>query len=489
MSDTGDTMPTKRSPFRMFFEKFARELMGLRADQRGNIAVMMAFLLPVLVGFLGLGFEATEWYLQTRYMQNAADAAAIAAATNGSSSYVLEAKAVAAQYGFVDGTNNVQVRVPQPPLQPNTGLCPSSLYSDNCYQVQIISMVPLWLSQVVGYAGDGTVNGVKEKTLSSTALAQQNTIKQVICLLALSPTGTALLTNGAPNSNFAGCTVMSDSAGTCNGSNLNARYGLAHSTNSGCGNVQKSNIRPVPDPYAYMAPNIPQDTCSLPYPQEPGALPASNQWKGTLNITASNTLTGAGSGTTYPGLMFCGDVQLTGDTVIDTPDNTTGAVIVIENGQLDLNSYNLRTSNGSAVTIVFSGTSGSYSHIPSDTSSHGSTINIQAPSSSSTAPFPGMAIYQDPSLPAGPGVDLQYNGNRPTWDISGGVYLPNSNVQISGDVAQSSNGADCFVMVASTILINGTSNIYTQSPDGAGCKQGGTKMPTAYIPTRVQLVY
>ena len=472
-------MLSRQSPFRILFGKFDRELMRLRADQRGNIAVMMAFLLPVLVGFLGLGFEATEWYLQTRYMQNAADAAAIAAATNGSSSYIAEARAVTAQYGFVDDTNNVTVAPTV--VAANTGLCPSSLYNDNCYQVQITSMVPLWLSQVVGYAGDTTVGGVKEKILSSTALAQQNTIKQVICLLALSPIGQALRTNGAPNSNFAGCTVMSDSAAGCNGSNLNANYGLAHTNNSGCGNKQKSNIRIVPDPWAYMAPNIPTDTCS--------SYTAINQWNGSLNITASNTLTGAGSGTSYPGLMFCGDVQLTGDTVIKTPDNTTGAVIVIENGQLDLNSYNLTTSNGSAVTILFSGTSGSYSHIPTDSSSHGSTINIQAPSSTSTAPFPGMAIYQDPNLPAGNGVDLTYNGNRPVWDISGGVYLPNSNVRISGDVAQSSNGADCFVMVASTILINGTSNIYTQSPAGAGCKQGGTQMPIAYIPTRVQLVY
>src|SRR6516165_5979169 len=114
MSETGDTMLPKRSPFRIFFEKFAHELMGLRADRRGNIAVMMAFLLPVLVGFLGLGFEVTDWYLQTRYMQNAADSAAIAAATaavrnSTPSSYVAEAKAVTAQYGFVDGANNVTV--------------------------------------------------------------------------------------------------------------------------------------------------------------------------------------------------------------------------------------------------------------------------------------------------------------------------------------------------------------------------------------------
>jgi hypothetical protein len=398
---------------------------------------------------------------------------------------------VTRQYGFTNGTNNVTV-LPTV-VAPNTGLCPSSLNGDNCYQVQITSMVQLWLSQVVGYAGDTTVSGVKEKILSSTALAQQNINKQVICLLALSPIGTALRTNGAPNSNFDGCTVMSDSASTCNGSNLNANYGLAHTTNVGCGNKQKSNIRPVPDPYAYMAPNIPNNTCSSPYPQESkkGSLPAGNLWNGMLNITASNTLTGAGSGTSYPGLMFCGDVQLTGNTVIDTPNDTTGAVIVVENGQLDLNGYTLRTSNGSAVTIVFSGdpTSGSYEHIPSDNSSgQGGKLNIQAPSGiGNPTPFPGMAIYQDPNLTQG--VDLTYKGNNPTLWVSGGVYLPNSNVLVSGDVSQSSNGADCFVMVASTILINGTSNIYQQSPAGAGCKQGGTNMPTAFIPTRVQLVY
>jgi hypothetical protein len=56
-------------------------------------------------------------------------------------------------------------------------------------------------------------------------------------------------------------------------------------------------------------------------------------------------------------------------------------------------------------------------------------------------------------------------------------------------VSQSTNGADCFVMVANTVLINGTSNIYQQSPDGAGCKLGGLSMPSATIPGRTKLVY
>jgi hypothetical protein len=51
---------------------------------------------PTLVGTLALGFEVSNWYLTTRGMQNAADAAAIAAATNGGTNYDVEARAVAA---------------------------------------------------------------------------------------------------------------------------------------------------------------------------------------------------------------------------------------------------------------------------------------------------------------------------------------------------------------------------------------------------------
>jgi Flp pilus assembly protein TadG len=453
-----------------------RNLLRLRNDCNGNVAVMMGLLIVPMAGGLGLGFEVSNWYMGKRAMQNAADAAAIAAASNASSNYDVEAKAVTALYGYVDGQNNVTVTAS------DTATCPTG--GNTCYSVTITRLDPLYLSQVVGFSGDTTVSGTKQKSLSSTAIAQQAKVQQPICLLALGTTGTALRTNGAPNSNFSGCTVMSDSAASCNGSNLNANYGLASGTNGGCGNKEYSSIPTVQDPYAYMATNLPQNTCST-YPQEPNnkksSLPSTNLLNGTLSVTGS--LTGAISGTTYTGQAFCGDIQLTGNVVISTP--SAGATIVIENGQLDLNGFTLSTANGSAVTVVFSGSNGSYTHAPTDNSTgQGGVLNIQAPSA---GPFPGMAIYQDPNVTTG--VDLTYKGNNPTWDITGGVYLPNSSVQVSGDVSQSSFGADCFVMIAKNILINGTSNIYQQSPGGAGCKQAGLNMPTATIPGRGALVY
>ncbi len=129
-------MPTKA---RIIYSECQRAIVSLRKSKRGNITVMMAFLLPILVGVLGLGFEISNWYQQSHAMQNAADAAAIAAATNGGANYDIEAKAVAALYGFVDGKENVTVTAS------NAAKCPDN--SSGCYSVKITSWVQLYLSR------------------------------------------------------------------------------------------------------------------------------------------------------------------------------------------------------------------------------------------------------------------------------------------------------------------------------------------------------
>ena len=139
----------------------ANHLCRLRLDERGTISVMMGFLLVPLVGFLAVGFEVSNWYLTTRGMQNAADASALAAAINNGANYDVEARAVAAQYGFVNGTNNVTVAVS------NTAACPSG--SSTCYSVTISGYTPLLMSQVVGLQGDDNFNGSRQKKLSALA--------------------------------------------------------------------------------------------------------------------------------------------------------------------------------------------------------------------------------------------------------------------------------------------------------------------------------
>jgi len=456
--------------------KIIRALVRLRNDQRGTIAVMMALLFPALIGILGLGMEVTNWYMRTRGMQNAADAAVIAAASNAMSNYNIEAAAVAANYGFVNGTNNVTVTAT------DSAACPADPdVTPPCYKVTITSIVSLALVEVVGYKGNAVIDGALMQQLSSAATATKTVIQQPICLLGLDLAGQAVTSNGAPNADFSGCTVMSNSGSSCNGSDLKAFMGVAHATNSGCGVRQHSYAPPVDDPYAVLASNIPNDLatkCGNSYPQESkvkgnwtgGAPP----WSGTKTLSGTADVAG--------NTLICGDLRLTGDVTINAPD---GAVLYIQNGQLDLQGHTFRTASGSEVAIVFTGDNGSYKHIVTDKSGSGSgLLDIQAPLS---GPFSGVAIYQNPSLTTG--VNLTYAGNDPEWKITGLVYMPHAHVTISGAINKSTNGAVCFVMVANDVTVNGTGAIYGQSPAGAGCQEAGLNMPKVTIPGRPKLVY
>jgi hypothetical protein len=395
-------------------------------------------------------------------MQNAADAAALAAATNGGSNYDVEAKAVAARYGFVDGTNNISIAVS------NTAACPAG--GNTCYSVTISGYTPLLLSQIVGFKGDTTLNGTLEKKLSSAAVA--NASSQNICMLALASSGAAqgIRTNGSPTGNMNGCDSMSNTAAQCNGSNLGLDTSYAAGSNNGCGAKQVANP-PLKDPYSYLAtanpggiPPLSSSGCAGNYPQETKhgnaySVAASNKLSGSLNLSAGNN-------------FKCGDQMLTANTVIKTPLGSP-AVLVIENGQLDLNGFSLTTSSGSAVTLVFSGTNGGgYIHAPTDnTNGTGGVLDITPPT---TGPWAGVAIYQDPTLTTG--VDVSAAGNSPTWNITGLVYMPHASVTLKGAIDKSTNGNSCLVMVADNFQISGNGGIL--KTDIGKCTQAGLTMPT-----------
>ncbi|HEY2358689.1 MAG TPA: pilus assembly protein TadG-related protein [Phenylobacterium sp.] len=426
-------------------------------SKRGNVAIMAALSLPALVGSLGLGAETATWYVNTKQMQNAADAAAIAAATNAASSYITEARAITGQYGFVNGAGGVNVTVS------NTATCPDG--SATCYSVTISRPQRLLLAQIVGYRGDTTIGNSPAKLITATAVALQSTTARPYCLLALGDNGvnTALVANGGPKADLSGCNVMSNTGAICNGHDLGADNGDAHTTNDGCGVVEHSNVPVVPDPYAALAANIPPDPCNGNYPQEPQnkkdpGLPSQNQLAGIQNWSGA--------------VPMCGDVQLAGPVTV----NTDGpAVLVIYNGQLDTNGQTLTTSSGSALTIVYAGTNGPYIHAPTG----GGTLDVAAPK---TGPWSGVVMYQDPALTTG--VDISAAGNSPTWDLTGAVYLPHSTVTFSGIVNKASNGKSCFAMVVDNITINGTGSILEHGE----CAQAGLAMPTGQVPSRGKLV-
>ncbi len=425
-------------------------LFALRRDEAGAIAILTALALVMLIGLVALALDVGMWYRTNRALQNAADAAVIAAATNNTGTYQAEAKAVAAKYGFVDGAGGITVTVL------NNQICPSG--TTDCYKVTVAqSSASKFFSPVLG-----TFN----PALAGAAMASNGSTHSY-CLLALATSGTspAIQSNGANSADFTGCSIMSDSAATCNGHNLNATYGDAVGTNNGCGITEHSNVAAVADPYSSLASSIPANPCSA-YSVEPSHThdPAlSSVAYGGANVANKLSAAPAVAAT----WTVCGDLQLQADVTLTT--SSPGSVLVIYNGILDTNGHTLKTASGSALTVIFSGTtSGSYSHYPTDSTNAG-TLDFMAPT---TGTWKGIAIYTNPALTSG--VDFTYAGNNPAWDITGATYFPHASIQFKGAVNKSSYGASCFLLVADNVTISGTGDI----AETGGCAAAGVTLPT-----------
>jgi hypothetical protein len=433
-----------------------RSVARLRRDTRGNILTIFAIALPMMLGTLGMAVEGANWYQARQALQNAADEAVVAAATNNSANYLDEAKAVAAQYGYTHGAGNVAI------TGSNAAACPAG--GNNCFSVTIEQKLPLLLTAVLGYGGNTTIGTRGAQLITATAIATRQTAPRKYCVLALAtsaPTEDAIAfnVNGGPKADLSGCSVMSNASMNCNGHDLKAEYGDAHGSSSGCGKEQTSDVPVITDKYAALAAQIPDNTCTS-YPQAPTknndpALPASNKLSGSKALGTST---------------FCGDLQLTGNVTL-TGDN----VIVIRNGDLDTNGFSITTASGASAVIIFAGQNGPYTHIPTG----GGEINISSPTSGT---WSGIAMYTDPSLTSG--VNITDAGNKPSWNVSGLAYFPRAAVTFSGVVGKATNGKACFVMVVDKITINGTGSILSRGE----CDQQGLDMPNSQMPVRGRLV-
>ena len=455
-------------------------------DRRGNIAALTALLIIPLVGVMGIATEASSWFLIQRAMQNAADSAVVAAAQNdsavtgGTTTYSNEAKSVAAGYNFVTGTNNTTVT-------PSKGVtCPAPLAANGnaCYQVSISRNVPIYLSNIVGYSGTG---GTGLQTVSTLAIAgvQQTPVTDCIFIKGTGGNGYRINGAGGGSIDLNGCNIQSNGDATCNGTNStgNVNHFFVSGTNQKCNPASPSS--PLADPYTttYPRTNIHPSTCNSSQPtnyyQEnnnygtsggkgkgngnvislsPNNPPAANQLSGTVALTPNTT--------------YCGDVVLSADTTL-----TGSGTMVIENGRLDLKGHKL---TGAGVTLIFTAAATGTNFNPAHYPPTDGTLDISAPTSGT---WSGVAIYQDPNVASN--VDWSSSGNALNWDVTGLIYMPNSNISFSGTINKATGGANCFTMVANSLLVSGTVKINeTQS----GCTLAGlTTLPTSFLP-RVLLV-
>ena len=464
---------------------FIRRVRLFLRGRRGNIAAVTALLLVPLVTMFGVATQSGSWYLMQRAMQNAADSAVIAVATNGGNggtNYATEGKAIVASYGFTDGTGNVHVTVPAPTTYAGTGICATT----SCYEVKVTNIAPLYLLQFIGYTGNATTSsGSRGQSLTAGALATTLTVNNPICLIAL---GTGDVINGdGINSSSIACNIFSNgNSPHCNGHAL-TEGGWSDSvgppqgqSNKSCGESaagvaqQHGNLTAISDPYqAVLAANPPAgNPCSKYYPD------SNSNWSTNGGVSAIGDP--SWDGTTK---FSCGDVKLTGNVTL----TSASTVLVIENGQLDLGNFTLKTASGAGLTIIFTSpnpASAAYTSggTPSSFISGNGTLDIAAPTSGT---WSGLAILQNKNLPL---QSITYTGNSPTFKITGVIDAPAVSLLAKGAVNKSSNGYSCFTLVVHDMTIKGTGDLFYVNPQ-AQCPQAGVSQILAPAGVIGKLVY
>ena len=428
-------------------------------DTRANVLAVVALSLIPLIGALALGSEAASWNVTNRGMQNAADSAAVAAATSGYSgnaSYAAEGYTVAARYGFSgsDHTSSCTTRSADCVSVLNGQTCPDA--TTGCYKVTINRPQALLLTQVlslVGFTGDTTVGATTSRAvaISASAMAEIRVTNAKACLIAL--TG-GFRTNGAPMGNLGGCNIASATDVTCNGANSSINAGnIAYVTsnkNGAC--TPATQVAQVLDPYAATLPaNTPPAGCTQIASVTTATIAAGGCFKlaSGSNLVINGTVTAS---STTPTQIFVQSGNLTGSGTLITP-GTGGAV-----------------GAPAGLTLVFSGTGG-------DLGGFTGTLNIAAPT---TGTWSGVSIDDKPS------TSITYTGNSPTWDLTGLVYLPNANVTFKGAVNKAGSGYNCFVLVTAQLLISGTANIVSNPT--SECSNAGLNPPQFLLGFRAPLV-
>jgi Flp pilus assembly protein TadG len=426
----------------------------------GAVSPVFALMLVPILGGLGMATEASSWYLTQRAMQNAADTAAIAAATNNSGAtnangctvvgdFCFEAKAAAGRLGYANGVSNVTVT----PVYMTNG-CPGSL--TECYKVTIIKNVPLSLLQVVGYTGTPGV------TVSGAAHAQQIQVVSIarpkipigFCMGGLEQKVTNFTIDGGSNVDFGGCNVFSNGSMKCNGANSdNGMPSSSAKDTTNCGVDPLPNQGLITDPFSNLHSSIPTGlTCST------TAINKITDWSKPVEICSS---------TPAP----------TGITNI----TQAKAELIVFNTSLNLNNTTLETTGSGSLTIIFSGTTlTATKQTPAINQSPtgAGTIDIAAPNSGD---FKGVAIMDDSTLTgSGNDMDWNYSGNNPTLKVQGLIYLPNAAFQISGAIDLHSNGLSCVGVIAQTIRVSGTGSLFNEFARGVttDCPAAGLTLPS-----------
>jgi Flp pilus assembly protein TadG len=394
----------------MFFSgpaALVRRAWRKRSSDNGNVAIIFALAMPLVVGAGALSVETNLEYTAQTHLQVAADAAAYASALDNRASASLDtittdATAAATSNGWSSATGTIQVHTP-PTSGPNQ--------TPTAAEVILSTTVPRYFTAYFNNA---------PLVIHARAVAVYTTAASA-CILALNKTASGAVTvQGSTTVNLVGCDVMSNSVA----SDAVKVWGSA-SLSTDCvvsagGFSNNGGLTLTGCPSAVtQAPRARDPFAGLPTPPTGVSRTLPN-----MNPNSTTTLLpGNYSDMTLKGTVFLnpGVYYLSG-----------GAFNVASNASI----------TGTGVTIFMAaGTS-----VSMNGTSH---VDLSAPTSGT---YSGMLFFGDPAATSGAN---SFNGDNSSH-LTGDLYFPHQSVSYSGNYS-GANG--CTQVVADTVQWTGSSTI------------------------------
>jgi Flp pilus assembly protein TadG len=393
-------------------------------DEHGGYLVVTALMSPILIGVVGLAADYGMWVQTHRAMQNAADSAAVSAATAyavGTTNSDTQAKAIASSYGFVHGTNSVTVTVNRPPT--------SGSYLGNSAAVEVIISAPR--TPVFSYIYNSSSGTILARTVALASGSGSG------CVLALDTTASGALTDdGTTDVKLNNCSLY-DNSSSSSALTMNGSATLTAKSVNVVGNISGKNqitttggiwtgVAPAADPYASIA--------------NPAA-------------TGSTVNTCCNDGTYSPGI-YKGGMKLTGKANVTLSPGT-----YYLQGDLEISGGS--TLTGTGVTLVFTSSNGST--YAGAAINGGANISLTAPTSGTYA---GIAMFGDRNMTLG--KTFSFNGGT-TQNIIGAIYLPKGYAKYAGG-STNADSNKCTQLIADTIEFTGNAQ-FNINCSGVGVSQ------------------
>ncbi|WP_192181547.1 pilus assembly protein TadG-related protein [Mesorhizobium amorphae] len=383
------------------------------AEAGGNVAVVFALTLPVVVGGAGLGVETSYWYYSSLKLQATADAAAYAGALEKIAGSDIAAITTAATQSATSnglGTGTIVVHTP-PTSGPNT--------ANKAVEVILNRNLDRIFTSIF-------VQGQVPEKARAVALITDGAYA---CNIALNASASqAVLFSGNTSPKQTGCVTMSNSIAS-DAIKLQGSASLQTDCLISVGGVSLGNT--------------PTMVCKAPITQ---ALPAADPYASLATPTASNpckNVNGNKTSQTLQAGTYCSGMDLKGNVTLSP------GVYVVE-GSLKVNANAVVAGTG--VTIFMSGSN--------TVSMNGNaTVTLSAPTSGA---YSGVLFYGDRT---GTAAQSTFNGTA-TSLLTGAIYFPRQQVNYLGNFS-GING--CTQVVADTIQWSG-STIINQDCTSLGMK-------------------